>query len=424
MSGFPLSQLEKHLKVLIQGHQRCVALCEEFKQPHGGFERRVTRVLTPGTLIDEAFLNPYENNYVLSVDCSVDATKKDAPIGLAWMDVSTGEFFSQQSTLGTLHDDIVRIAPKEIVLNENLRGAVDHPIRKQVEEEPSIYVSFSAHSKEEPQVAINLPEKSNTDDVTPSSMTTRDYSREETVAISQLTKFLAENLLEHMPAVLKPLKLGMEERMQIDAHTIKSLEIKVGLREGGTTGTLLSSINRTITTSGSRLLSRWICSPSTSVEEIKARQDIVAFFIARPHLRSDLISLLRKIEDTARIIQKFLAGKGAPGHLRDIATAISSWEALRERFLLERKMEAQERGPLIGWRHVDPLLSNMGSLKDLKDHISTAVDLSEEVEEIPDGEEQILDPMVTTTTPKPSLLGVFKWTIKPRYALSSELRSS
>ncbi|CAG8495189.1 12195_t:CDS:10 [Acaulospora colombiana] len=402
MCGFPISQLEKHLKVLIRGHQRCVALCEEFKQPHGGFERRVTRVLTPGTLIDEAFLNPYENNYVLSVTCPPSATSKDTPIGLAWMDVSTGEFFSQQSILGSLHDDIVRMAPKEIVLSEDLRENKDHPVRREVGEEPSIYVSFATQPKEEPQLTIDLPEKSNTDDGI-SLMTPCEYSPEETLAISQLTKFLAEILLEYMPAMLKPLQLATEERMQIDAHTIKSLEIKTGIREGGTTGTLLSSINRTITTSGSRLLSRWICSPSTSVAEITARQDIVAFFVARPHLRSDLISLLRKIEDTARIVQKFLAGKGAASHLRDIATAISSWEALRERFVLERKMEAQERGPLVGWQRLDTLLSNMNSLQELKEMILTAVDVTEEMEEALDAEDEMLDPMVVTATPKSPL---------------------
>ncbi|PVG04677.1 putative MSH1-DNA mismatch repair protein, mitochondrial [Serendipita vermifera] len=417
MCGFPLANLEKHLKILIRDHQRCVALCEEFKQSHGRFERRVTRVLTPGTLIDEAFLNPYENNYVLSVSCPVGTTTtKDTATGLAWMDVSTGEFFSQQSTLGTLHDDIVRIAPKEIVLNEDLREIKDHPVRREVGEEPSIYVSFATHGKQEPQPATNLPGKSNTDDVTSSLGAPREYSPEETLAISQLTKFLAENLLEHMPAVLKPLQVATEGRMQIDAHTIKSLEIKVGIREGGTTGTLLSSINRTITTGGSRLLSRWICSPSTSVAEITARQDIVAFFVARPHLRSDLISLLRKIEDTARIVQKFLAGKGAPSHLRDIATAISSWEALRQRFVLERNMEAQERGRLIGWQRLDALLSNMVSLKELNEKISTAVDVTQEAEEVLEAEDETLDPMVATTTPKSPSLGVFKWTIKPSYS--------
>jgi DNA mismatch repair ATPase MutS len=413
MCGFPLQNLERHLKVLIRNHRRSVALCEEFKLGERQFERRVTRVLTPGTLIDEAFLNPYENNFVLSVGCSAHSIDADDPIGLSWMDVSTGEFFSQSTTFGTLRDDVVRIEPKEILLSENLRDLKHHPIRLALAEETSALITFVKMKVEENQWSFTA-EQANSDDLTSPAPILPSYAPVEQSAISQLTTFLRDNLLEHMPTIAQPQRQGKDARMQIDAHTIKALEIKEGLREGGTTGTLLSAINRTTTTSGSRLLSRWICSPSTSVEEIVTRQNIVGFFYARPHLRTDILAVLRKIEDTARIVQKFLAGKGSADDLRDIAEAISLWEKLRERLVLERKMEVVEQGTLIEWESMDALLSRMTSLKALSEQITAAVSAREEEVENEDEEEQV-DPMVSNSSQKPVIAGLYKWSIKPEY---------
>ena len=102
MCGFPLLHLDRHLKTLVQHHKRFVAMCEEFpisgSSGETGFERRVTRIVTPGTLIDEPFLNTLENNYLLSVHL----VPEKPFIGLAWIDVSTGEFFSKESTLQAL----------------------------------------------------------------------------------------------------------------------------------------------------------------------------------------------------------------------------------------------------------------------------------------------------------------------------------
>lgn len=412
MCGFPLAHIDKHLKILIRNHQRCVALCEEFKLEGGTFGRRVTRVLTPGTLIDEAFLNPYENNYVLSIGCSAESAERETSIGLAWMDVSTGEFFSQRTTLGALRDEVVRIGPKEIVLHNKLKDE-SHPIRIELAEETATFQSFVNADVSTPS-RLETAERPNSDNITLSAPILPEYAPEEAIAISQLTKFLTENLLEHMPTLSQPLHQGVEERMQIDAHTVKSLEIKVAMREGGVTGTLLSVINRTNTTSGSRLLSRWVHSPSTSVSEIATRQTIVAFFKARPHLRSDLIAILRKIEDAARIVQKFLARRGAPGDLRDIGAAIAHWEAFRTRLQLERRMEMVEQGGLVGWECMDGLLSKIASLKDLSEKIADAVPSYEETEPVEqDEEDESLDPLVAFTGSKAPIAGSFKWHIKP-----------
>ncbi|KAG8838047.1 DNA mismatch repair ATPase msh1 [Serendipita sp. 400] len=416
MCGFPLMHLEKYLKVLIRGHRRSVALCEEFKRENDRFERRVTRIVTPGTLIDETFLNPYENNYVLSVSCLPGTTSEQSTIGLAWMDVSTGEFFSQESPLATLHDEIVRIAPKEIVLSEKMRNLPAHPVCQAIAEEQNLFVSYIRGR--EASIALQEAEEPNSDDLTLPAPIFPTYASDEAEAISQLTTYLTENLLDHMPTLSRPVRQGTDMRMQIDGHTIRSLEIVEGMREGGTVGTLLSVINRTTTSSGSRLLSRWICAPSTSIAEIKTRQRVVSFFYARPHLRTDLIGLLRKIEDTARIVQKFLAGRGTPDDLRNIAAAITIWEEFRERITLERQMEPIEQGRLLNWETIDSLLSNMVSLKALSLKINAAVAPAEDTEIGENESEEPLDPMAIPTTPRPNSFGIYKWFINPSYSLA------
>lgn len=151
MCGFPLMHLNKYLKKLVQENGRFVALCEEFMRsrtlgPKGGFDRRVARIVTPGTLIDEPFLNPYENNYLLSVSSEHVGGNGEKCYGLAWMDVSTGEFFAKHIPIGTLRDELVRISPKEVVVHESMSDDADDPVRQALSEEgyPTSYLGLDS----------------------------------------------------------------------------------------------------------------------------------------------------------------------------------------------------------------------------------------------------------------------------------------
>ncbi len=151
MCGFPLMHLNKYLKMLVQEHSRFVAMCEEFPRnpalgAKGGFDRRVVRIVTPGTLIDEPFLNPYENNYLLSVvPASTELSAREWPpslsVGLAWIDVSTGEFYTKSTTLAGLRDELVRVSPKEVILDARFSEDDSNPVRRAASEE-GCFVSY------------------------------------------------------------------------------------------------------------------------------------------------------------------------------------------------------------------------------------------------------------------------------------------
>lgn len=259
--------LDKYLKILVQQHNRSVAMCEEFRKPRDPnddvlskptFERRVVRILTPGTLIDEPFLNPYENNFLLAI--AEDDTASQSDIGLAWIDVSTGEFFTRNTSLESLKDHIARISPREVVLDRTFESQPNHPILGALQDSYCV-ISFAAKPTGSLETRLSNSSEVVDDIVNPSSMDEPSdvFSAAETSAIAVLNFFLQSHLLEHAPSALRPLREEKSKRMQIDAHTLKGLEIRESLREGGSSGSLMSSIKRTVTTSGTRLLSRWLC---------------------------------------------------------------------------------------------------------------------------------------------------------------------
>jgi DNA mismatch repair ATPase MutS len=278
MCGFPLMHLDKHLKVLVQQEKRFVAMCEEFPRLSTSnvkeFDRRISRIITPGTLIDESFLNPCDNNYVLAVIPAETSDDMAKPVGLAWMDVSTGEFFSKQCTLENLQDELARIGPREVVLNKSLKASA-HPILSMLKENgcPVSYFALEASGTSADAISESSSYPPNLSEIKQKNIVDNEsLPAEELSAIQLLTKFLRANLLEHMPILDSPVHEASRQLMQIDSHTIQALEIRENDYEAGVRGSLISVVRRTITSGGARLLARWMCE-STFVVIFQTKYD-------------------------------------------------------------------------------------------------------------------------------------------------------
>jgi len=285
MCGFPVPHLDRYLKTLVQQEHRFVAMCEEFVRYDSNglkeFERRISRIVTPGTLIDESFVDPYNNNYLLAVHVPL-TTPPPESIGLAWIDISTGEFFSKECTFENLKDELARLAPREIVLDDSMKKHTEHPIVAALKEANRLvsYCSSTVPPSGDTSTASGSPQVQGTfnqtmipDESPHADFGTRSQTRlaaelsretdsipdQETSAIQLLTRFLQANLLEHMPLLNAPHHEDIRDRMQIDSHTIQGLEIREVGHEGITKGSLLSVVKRTLTSGGTRLLSRWLC---------------------------------------------------------------------------------------------------------------------------------------------------------------------
>ena len=354
MAGFPFFQLDRYLKMLVQDLSRYVAIAEEFpndaadKVKSGGLmhDRRVARIITPGTLIDENFIDPYANNYVLAIHVdasaaaaaaalaapattiedhgihvsSAVATSSSLSLGLAWLDLSTGHFFTQSSDLASLPSILSRIGPREVVLDEDFESQKDHDIFSILAEDRHLITyaprgELADVSEWTPLLETAVPES-----------TKQSFTEEEILAGGLVLNYVKNRLQGMTMKLLPPMRHESMQIMNIDKNSMRALEIKQTIRDGFFRGSLLHAIRRTVTKSGARLLNEWLSAPSTSLDVISARQSLVARFITAEDLRDTITMLLRRSHDSQRLVQKFSLGRGDADDLIDLANTIRATE--------------------------------------------------------------------------------------------------
>ncbi|KAF4456234.1 hypothetical protein F53441_1597 [Fusarium austroafricanum] len=382
MAGFPFFQLDRFLKILVQDLNRHVAIAEEFpnsptaKVKSGGLmhDRRVARIITPGTLIDENFMDPFANNYVMAIHIGTGATASNivtdadttigrvpdpegglaghepgsahpipsgvgvgvgvgqhvgqsqgfqdaVPLGLAWLDLSTGHFCTQEANLASLPAILSRLCPRELLLDEGLQSSPDHGIFTVLADDRHI-ISYAPRPHD---FSLFRPENW-------APMLESALSEHEAAAFSSAEMFAAGFLLGYVKDRLQGMSMNLQpplrnENMQImavDKNSMRALEIKQTIRDGVFRGSLLHAIRRTVTKSGARLLNEWLSAPSTSLNLITSRQDLVAHFIDDVNLSDSVILLLRRSHDSQRLVQKFTLGRGDADDLLDLASTIDA----------------------------------------------------------------------------------------------------
>lgn len=348
MAGFPFFQLDRFLKILVHDHNRYVAIAEEFPNSAGDriksggllHDRRVARIVTPGTLIDEHFMDPYTNNYVMAihpgpdvVSPSVAASATVGTVGLAWLDLSTGHFYTQPTSLPALGSVLSRVSPREIVLDERLQLEVSasstnhhrlqHPVLAILDDDrqhhqQQVAVTFTSSPVDPPALADWAPVLES--EIPP--QTAHAFTDPEIAAGSLLLHYVKDRLQGLAMRLQPPVRYEGLQVMTIDKNSMRSLEIRQTLRDGLFRGSLLHAIRRTVTRSGARLLNEWLSAPSTSLDLIEARQDLVAHFCDDEDLRDGITLLLRKSCDAHRLVQKFALGRGDPDDLLDLAKTI------------------------------------------------------------------------------------------------------
>jgi DNA mismatch repair ATPase MutS len=216
-------------------------------------------------------MDPYTNNYVLAVHTDrkslLDAVSASqhaeslssyaqqvspAPVGLAWLDLSTGQFFTQSVTLSMLPSVISRIGPSEIVLDEGLQVAREHALFSTLEEE-SLLITYSPSA-----TASYIAEWSPMLESKVSTDAAAAFTVEEVAAGSLLLHYVETRLQGLSMKLQPPLRYQALETMTIDKSTMKALEIKETFRDSLFKGSLIHAVRRTVTKSGARLLTEWL----------------------------------------------------------------------------------------------------------------------------------------------------------------------
>ncbi len=322
MCGVPAHSHEAYLEKLIASGRK-VAICEQLESPeeakkargHKAVVRRdVVRIVTPGTITEENLLQRQASHY-----CCALAEEKGA-LSLAWLDLSTGQFQVMETASDQLMGDIARLQPKEILLPEPF-----------LEQERFAALKQDYGAIISPQVAsqfdLRKAERSLLDFYQLGAMDSLgDITAADQIACGVLLEYMKLTQMEALPRLDKPEKLQAGEAMVIDSATRRNLELTQSMH-GGRKGSLLSAIDRTVSSPGARLLAGWLTSPLTHVEVITQRQSVIGLMLEQRSLMESLRGQMRGLPDAERALSRLCLGRGGP---RDMLALSRSLEAITQ----------------------------------------------------------------------------------------------
>jgi DNA mismatch repair protein MutS len=312
MAGIPYHAVENYLARLIdRGYH--VAICDQVgDQPVKGLvPRKVTRVVTPGTVVEPGLLPGDANNYLACI------VWQDERAGVAYVDITTGEFSSTEILASDIEAavraEMMRLQPAEIL----------HTETAQIENEMPGYTTpwpaWRFESARCQQVLLDHFETASLDGFGLRGMP---------LAISAAGG-LVQYLEETRPTALKLLTglatYQLSEFMTLDAATRRNLEITETIRDGGKTGALLGVLEHTVTPMGNRMIYQWLNKPLLDLEQILQRQEGVAYFVNNGLVRAELREVLKPLADLERLTQRIAGGSGQP---RDLVAMRSTLQQL------------------------------------------------------------------------------------------------
>ncbi len=327
LAGIPYHALDNYLRKLVAAGCK-VAISEQVEDPRlarGVVRREIVRIVTPGTLTEDALLERQADNYLVAV-----CARKDE-VGLAFVDLSSGVFCVQRTEPRDLADELVRLGPAEVLLPESRIDAAD-PVAARVEAltgagGPLAGAAVSrrpAHVFDPYQAHRRLLEHFRVASLEGFGFPGMDASL---CAAGAVIDYLAETQKTALRHIVALRRREPADFVGLDEATWRSLEIERTLRGGQSAGSLLSAVDRTCTGMGARCLRRWLAAPLRDVHAIRARQDAVAALVAEPHVLAGLRGVLRRLADIERITARLGVGRASP---RDMASLAGTLLAVEE----------------------------------------------------------------------------------------------
>jgi DNA mismatch repair protein MutS len=330
------------------GHK--VVICEQVedpKQAKGLVRREVVRIVTPGCVLDDEVLDPKSARYVAAV-----AIEAGGRFGLAYLDVSTGEFRATElADLASLSAEVSRVGPREVLATgPELAGPLAELVARYKE---AVYSQIEPLSESERADALD-------------GLGDDDHPLATTAAARAVAYARATQPGGTLP--LSRLQLyDPASAVVLDEAAIANLELCRTLMGGKKQGSLLSVIDRTQTATGGRMLKRWLLYPLTEVAPIRRRQDAVEYLVEHAALRTELRKRLREVYDLERLAGRVTLGVATP---RDLGRLAASLRALPElaKLVQSERVAAVEVPPIL---EIDEAL--LASLAELADELGRAL---------------------------------------------------
>ena len=322
MCGVPVHAAEGYLLTLIRKGFR-VAVCEQLEDPaeakKRGYKavvkRDVVRLVTPGTLTEDSLLDARRHNFLAAY-----AVMRDEG-ALAWVDISTGAFNVMSCPQVRLGPELARLSPREVILIDDadteLRNIVKDAGAAISELGRSAFDSTNGEKRLCSLYSVASLDAFGT------------FGRAEVSAMAAVVEYLEITQKGNLPLLRPPVIEMHSQNMQIDAATRRSLELTHG-SQGGRAGSLLATIDKTVTAAGARLLERRISSPSCDLQTIVQRQEAVAFFNESSRLSEDVREHLRAVHDVDRALSRLALDRGGPRDMAAIRNTQSEAERLHQ----------------------------------------------------------------------------------------------
>lgn len=340
MCGVPVHAADGYLSRLIKRGFR-VAVCEQTEDPAEAkkrgaksvVRREVVRLVTAGTLSEDSLLDARANNYLAAI------ARAEAQFAIAWLDMSTGDFLLMPTTPSRLGADLARLNPGEVLVSESLLGmeSIDDLMGDWSDALTSLPSSQFDSQNAERAIADYF------------NVASLDgfggFSRAEIAAGGALMFYLAETQKSAAPKLHAPRHIPPDAAMMIDAATRRNLELTQTLT-GGRAGSLLATIDATVTGAGARMLAGRLSAPLTDPAAINDRLDIVTYFVDRPRLGETVRRHLRGCPDLERSVSRLSLGRGGPRDLGAVGQALEEAENVRALFTdsaSEDPLEARPR---------------------------------------------------------------------------------
>ena len=315
MAGFPYHALDTYLPKLVRAGRR-VAICDQLEDPKLAkklVKRGMTELVTPGVSINENVLNYKENNFLAAVHFGKGAC------GVAFLDISTGEFLTAEGPFDYIDKLLVNFAPKEVLFQHGLRGQFENNFG-------SKYCTFELDdwAFTESFAREKLIKHFQVKNLKGFGI---EHLKNGVVASGAVLHYLEVTLHTQIKHITTLSRIEEERYVRLDRYTVRSLELVHPMNEGGKS--LLDVIDKTISPMGARLLKRWVVFPLKEVRAINERLDIVEYFFRHPDFRELLDDALHQIGDLERIISRVAAGRVSPREVVQLKIALNAIEPVK-----------------------------------------------------------------------------------------------
>jgi len=324
LAGFPYHSLDTYLPKLVRAGNR-VAICDQLEDPKtvkGIVKRGVTELVTPGLSFNDQVLDTKKNNFLASIYFGKELH------GIAFLDLSTGEFMCAEGKLPYLEKLIQSFAPAEIIYSKTARKSASDLLKNEFItfhcEDWVFQYDFTYEKLKSHFGTANL----------------KGFGIEElqsgTIAAGAILYYLEETEHKEIQHISAISRIAEEKYVWLDKFTIRNLELVFAQHEGGVP--LIQILDHTVTPMGSRMMKKWLVLPLKEKSMIEERLNVVDFFYQNAPLIEEIISQMKLIGDLERLISKVVVGRANPREINQIKRALKVTLPIKELLKLQKNL--------------------------------------------------------------------------------------